>query len=78
MAVRSGPRGVCRYEPDDEAPFWIVDAVAVRADFRSIESVNLVKALQDRPSMMKRVPRFLRGPHRMAMRLRTRKMLASA
>ena len=66
-------------EPDDEAPFRIVGAVAARAAFRSIESVNLMEALQDRPSLMKSFPRFFARAvldrHEIA---HSKKMLASA
>ena len=65
-------------EPDGEPPFRMVGAVAARAAFRSIQSVNLVEALQDRPSVMKSVPRFLQGPYRIVMRCALEEMLAGA
>ena len=56
----------------------MVCAVAARAAFRSIQSVNLVEALHDRPRVMKSVPKFLRGPYRMAMRCALEEILAGA
>ena len=49
-------------EPEDELPFRMLGAATARTAFRSIQSVNLVEIFQERASVMKSVPRFLRGP----------------
>ena len=53
-------------EPEDELPFRMVGAATARTAFRSIQSVNLVEIFQERASVMKSVPRLLRGPYRIA------------
>ena len=63
-------------EPEDEVPFRLVGAATARTAFRSIQSVNLVETFQERASVMKSVPRFLRGPFRIAMRCAIEEIMA--
>ena len=58
-------------EPDDESPLRMVGAGTSRTAIRSIQSVNLVEVFQERACVMKSVPRFLQGPHRLAIRVGT-------
>ena len=55
-------------EVEEEAPFRLPGA-ALRGAFPSLDVVNLTEEFEERASVMKSVPRFLRGPYRTAMRV---------
>ena len=61
----------------DGVPLFRLPGVAsMRTGFTFVESVNLVEVFQERACVMKSVPRFLRSPYRIAMRVALGGMVA--
>ena len=67
-------RGKCRYLRFFK-PFWLPGVATLRTGFRPLKSVNLVE-VQERACLMKSVPRFLRGPCRIAVRAALEEMVS--
>ena len=51
-----------------EIPFRLPGAMARRRGFGSLDGVSLVEEFDERACLMKTVPCFLKGPHRIALR----------
>ena len=60
----------------EEPPFQLPGVASLGTGFTFVESVNLVEVFQERACVMKSVPRFLRGPYRIAMRFALEEMVA--
>ena len=55
-------------ESEVEIPFRLPGAMARRRGFESLDGVSLVQEFDERACLMKTVPRFLKGPYRIALR----------
>ena len=65
-----GPRDIpSDDEVEEEAPFRLPGVATLRGAFPSLDIVNLTEEFEERASVMKSVPRLLRGPYRTAMRV---------
>ena len=56
-------------EDDEEVPFRLPGVATLRAAFASLDVVNLTEEFDQRASVLKTVPHFLRGLYRIAMRV---------
>ena len=54
---------------EDDVPFRLPGVATLRGAFASLDDVNLVEEFDERACVMKSVPRFMNGPHRIAMRV---------
>ena len=55
-------------EVEPDPPFRMPGVATLRAAFLLLDQVNLADEMKERASVMKSVPKFLRGPYRIAMR----------
>ena len=56
-------------EYDEEVPFRLPGVATFRAAFASLDVVNLTEEFDQRATVLKTVPHFLKGPYRIAMRV---------
>ena len=52
----------------EEVPFRLPGVATLRAAFLSLDVVRLTEEFEEMASVMKSVPRFLKGPYRIAMK----------
>ena len=55
-------------EVEPDPPFRMPGVATLRAAFLLLDQVNLAVEMEERANVMKSVPKFLRGPYRIAMR----------
>ena len=56
-------------EAEEEVTFQLPGVITRRAGFVSLEAVVMEEEFDERACVMKSVPRFLRGPYRIALRV---------
>ena len=66
--VSEGGLEILNQESEVEIPFRLPGAMARRRGFESLDGVSLVEEFDERACLMKTVPRFLKGPYRIALR----------
>ena len=59
----------------EEVPFRLPGVATLRAAFLSLDLVRLTEEFEERASVMKSVPRYLKGPYRIAMRVALKKLV---
>ena len=75
LSEEGGPDPV-ESEGEEQPIFRLPGVASLRTGFTFLESVDLVEVFQERACVMKSVPRFLRGPYRIAMRVALEEIVA--
>ena len=68
MRSEGEPEVFSEEEEDEEVPFRLLGVTTLRAAFARLDVVYLTEEFDQRASVMKTVPPFLKGPYRIAMR----------
>ena len=61
---------------EEQAPFRLPDVAILRGALASLDDVNLVEEFDETACVMNSVPRFMRGPYRIAMRVALEEMIS--